>query len=179
MIVWINGTFGVGKTTTASIISERTGWRMFDPEHVGFLLAGNLRDLDFDDFQDLPPWRALVPAVADEIFRYTNSSAMVAVQTVLVEDYWAELASGLSARGLPAFHVVLDCGAEELRRRIETDEVEQQAREWRLEHVVAFERARGWLARSADVVVDTTDCGPEAVAQLVIEATNEALRAGR
>ena len=68
---------------------------------------------------------------------------------------------------------------EELRRRIETDEVEQQAREWRLEHVVAFERARGWLARSADVVVDTTDCGPEAVAQLVIEATNEALRAGR
>jgi broad-specificity NMP kinase len=178
-IVWINGTFGVGKTTTAKLISDRTSWRMFDPEHVGYLLAGNLRDLDFDDFQDLPPWRALVPAVADEIYRYTNSTAMVAVQTVLVEDYWVELITGLTERGLPAFHVLLDCEEEELRRRVGADEIEEQALEWRLDHIADFGRARDWLTRSADLVIDTTDRPPDVVAQLAIDAAEQVLSANQ
>lgn len=70
LIVWLNGPFGVGKTTTAELVTERSGWRLFDPEHVGYLLAGNLQDLGHDDFQDL------------------------------VEDYWRELATNLEAVGL-------------------------------------------------------------------------------
>lgn len=170
MIVWINGTFGVGKTTTAKAITERTNWRMFDPEHVGFLLAGNLRDLDFDDFQDLPPWRALVPAVAGEIYYYTNPAAMIAVQTVLVEKYWTELASGLAERNLEVLHVVLDCNEAELRRRIENDEIEPQALDWRLDHLAGLREARPWLARSADLYLDTTDLSSEAAALAIIEA---------
>ena len=176
MIIWINGTFGVGKTTTARFVNHHTGWRIFDPEHVGFLLAGSLRDLDFDDFQELPPWRALVPVFAEEIFRYTNSKAMIAVQSVLVEDYWNELTKGLAERGLPVLHVVLDCGGEELRRRIETDEIEEQARDWRLDHIGSFGQARDWLAPSADVLIDTTARSPEAVARIVIDAANQNLR---
>ena len=99
VIVWINGTFGVGKTTTAQAIAARTDWRTFDPEHVGFLLAGNMRDLAFDDFQDLPPWRTLIPVVAAEIFRFTRPPAMTAVQTVLVESYWEELNAGFEQTG--------------------------------------------------------------------------------
>ena len=138
MIVWINGPFGVGKTSTANAISEQTGWRLFDPEHVGYLLAANLRDLEFDDFQDLPPWRSLVPAVVDEIYRYTNPTAIIGVQTVLVERYWSELADGLAQRGLSVLHVVLDCEEAELRHRIENDEIESEALEWRLDHLAAF-----------------------------------------
>lgn len=174
MIVWINGTFGVGKTTTAHAVSDRTDWRKFDPEHVGYLLAGNLRDLEFDDFQDLPPWRALVPVVADEIYRYTNPPAMIAVQTVLVAKYWTELASGLAERDLPVLHVVLDCEEAELRRRIENDEVESQALEWRLDHLARFRDARPWLTQSADLVLDTTDLTPEAAAQVIIEVAEQA-----
>ncbi len=175
VIVWVNGTFGVGKTTTAKLISDRTSWRAFDPEHVGYLLATNLRDLNVDDFQDLPPWRALVPAVADQIFRFTGSTAMVAVQSVLVENYWAELSAGLTARGLPTFHVLLDCEEKELRRRIKSDEVEKQALQWRLDHIADFERARGWMTPSADLVIDTTEMTPGGVAQLVIDAAKQAL----
>ncbi len=174
MIVWINGTFGVGKTTTANAALERTDWRMFDPEHVGFLLAGNLRDLDFDDFQDLPPWRALVPAVADEIYRYTDPAAMIAVQTVLVESYWAELSDGLARRNLPVLHVVLDCDEAELRRRIENDEIESQALQWRLDHVARYQDARPWLTRSADLVLDTTDLTPATAAVAIVEAVEKA-----
>ena len=170
MIVWINGTFGVGKTTTADALLNRDGWRLFDPEHVGFLLADNLRDQEFSDFQDLPPWRALVPAVADEIYRFTNPKAMIAVQTVLVADYWEELVGGFGDRGLPIFHILLDCDENELRRRITADEVESQALEWRLDHIAKFHEARSWIADAADLVVDTTDVGPEAAADRIADA---------
>jgi len=174
MIVWINGTFGVGKTTTGAALRDQTGWRMFDPEHVGYLLAANLKDHEFDDFQDLPPWRTLVPVVAEEVFRYTRSDVMLAVQTVLTQDYWKELKVGLESRGLSVHHVVLRCETEELKRRIETDEVESQAREWRLDHVDRFESALGtWMADAADLVVDTTDLDPEAVARSIAESTTE------
>lgn len=174
VIVWINGTFGVGKTTTANAIVEQTDWRTFDPEHVGYLLAGSLRDLEFDDFQDLPPWRALVPAVADELYRFTRPSAMIAVQTVLVESYWAELNESLTARGLPVLHVVLDCERAELRRRIENDQAEREALAWRLDHLATFETARPWLTRSADLVLDTTAMTPNGTAKAIIEVAQEA-----
>ncbi len=50
MIIWLNGTFGAGKTTVASRLLElASGFRVFDPEFVGYLLmnAG----------QDIRPWR--------------------------------------------------------------------------------------------------------------------------
>jgi len=172
MIIWINGTFGVGKTTTAGLVAETPSWRTFDPEQVGYLLAGHLKDLEFDDFQDLPPWRALVPAVAEEIVDFTGCSALVAVQTVLVQSYWEELRTGLKHRDLPLFHVVLDCNEDELRRRIENDAVEHQAKDWRLDHIAKFHGARDWLTRSADIVVDTTHLKPPEVAEAVITAAN-------
>jgi hypothetical protein len=50
VILWMNGSFGVGKTTAANLIREREPlWRLFDPEWVGSMLRANLRDLDFDD----------------------------------------------------------------------------------------------------------------------------------
>jgi hypothetical protein len=39
MIVWINGAFGSGKTTTAGLLTKRLdGAKLFDPEYVGYLL---------------------------------------------------------------------------------------------------------------------------------------------
>jgi hypothetical protein len=53
MHVWVNGTFGVGKTTTATRMRELApAWRVFDPEWVGYMLRANLGDLTFSDFQD-------------------------------------------------------------------------------------------------------------------------------
>ncbi len=128
MILWLNGPFGGDKTTTANLLSDQPGWRLFDPEHVGYLLAGNLRDRQFDDFQDLPPRRALVPAVAHEISRFTGVH-LVAAQTVLRQPYWSELMAGLHEREIPVFHVALKCERSELIRRIEADEAEAGARD--------------------------------------------------
>jgi adenylylsulfate kinase-like enzyme len=39
VIIWMNGTFGVGKTTTAGhLVAKSDRLRLFDPEEVGYLL---------------------------------------------------------------------------------------------------------------------------------------------
>ncbi|MEO0492293.1 MAG: AAA family ATPase [Actinomycetota bacterium] len=169
MLVWINGPFGGGKTTTADALATDTGWPRFDPEHVGFVLQANLRDIEIDDFQDLSAWRALVPAMADELMAFRGSDTMIAVQSVLDESYWSEIRAGLTGRGRDVFHVWLTCDEDELRRRIEHDEDEADARAWRLDHVDAFTRAR-WACGAADLIVDTTGRSPEAIAATIAHA---------
>jgi hypothetical protein len=152
-MLWINGPFGVGKTTTARIVREREpSWRLFDPESVGYMLRANLADVDAYDFQDLPAWRALVPLVASEIASGTGDN-LLAVQTVLVEEYWLELERGFDAQGLQVRHVLLDADDAALRARIAADAC---ARQWRLDHVAAYESARSWMRARAELVVDTT-----------------------
>jgi len=68
VIVWLNGTFGVGKSATAAELARiMPGSRVFDAEIVGYMLMTMLQDLAFSDFQDLPPWRALVPVVTADL----------------------------------------------------------------------------------------------------------------
>jgi len=61
MIVFINGGFGVGKTTAALHLRERIAPSLlYDPEEIGFAIRAILRDVvPADDFQDYPEWRAL------------------------------------------------------------------------------------------------------------------------
>jgi hypothetical protein len=46
VIIWLNGTFGAGKTATAAkLLPLAPGARLFDPETVGYMLRANLADL--------------------------------------------------------------------------------------------------------------------------------------
>ncbi|MEU4190267.1 AAA family ATPase [Kribbella sp. NPDC026611] len=155
-IIWINGTFGVGKTTTAGKLVELIeGSRLFDPEHVGYLLRANLQDYQVTDFQQLPPWRTLVPIVMDELIRFTGHH-VIAVQTVLTESYWHELAAGLRARDHDLVHVVLDADAATLHTRIDADPEGHDIRPWRHDHVDEYATARPWLTKAANLTIDTT-----------------------
>lgn len=156
MLIWINGPFGGGKTSAArELVASRDDLRLFDPEWIGYMLLANLADVPHADFQDLAPWRALVPIVAAEIAALTGQT-LVVVQTVLVESYWQELRSGLEAVGLPPTMVLLDCGEDELRRRIVSDSEEAGAMPWRLDHIAPFIDSKPWLTRESAIVIDTT-----------------------
>lgn len=172
MIIWLNGTFGAGKTTTAAaLIPMLDGFRVFDPETVGYMLAPNLADLPVADFQHWPAWRPLVVATALALRNQTKQD-LVAPQTVLNEDYWTEIASGLRQQGEIVFHVVLDADADVLRSRIHRS---CEAREWRLAHLDRYISARRWMLANADLVLDTSAVSAVEAATSIAElvATNE------
>jgi hypothetical protein len=180
MIVWLNGAFGVGKTTTAARIRNRAAeWRPFDVEWVGYMLRANLSDHKFSDFQELPPWRKLVPRVAREIIDFTGES-LIAVQSVLRRQYWDELRKGLATEGLDVLHVVLDADEETLRSRIAGDQVFHQqiatgkidpgALAFRLSHLETYAEERAWMIEAADLVVDAAALDPDGVATLILDA---------
>ncbi|MGL4612138.1 MAG: hypothetical protein ACRCYY_21075 [Trueperaceae bacterium] len=62
MILWINGPFGVGKTTLTTTLHHRIqNSFIFDPETIGFMLRDTLSSENFpDDFQDVVIWRRSV-----------------------------------------------------------------------------------------------------------------------
>ena len=167
MIVWVNGAFGAGKTTTAAeLVSLLPDSRLFDPETVGYMLTPNLADRWPGDFQHWPPWRSLVAATAAELTAYTGQH-LIAPQTVIRKQYLDEITTALHAAGLEVFHVLLDVPEPVLRNRIEGS---QEAVEWRLEHVAEYQAARPWLLDDADLVVDTTELAPAEAAQRVARA---------
>jgi hypothetical protein len=121
-----------------------------------------------DNFQHWPPWRPLVVDTARRVLDYTDGT-LVMPMTVLVEDYWREISSGLAHHGIPLRHFVLHADEETLRERIENDTVLGPS-PFRLAHMTAYaEAARTWLRDEAEVV-DTTHLTPAQVAARIVEA---------
>jgi hypothetical protein len=165
VIVWLNGTFGAGKTATAGeLVRLLPAARIFDPEQVGYMLRHVLHE-PVDDFQDLPPWRPLVRETATRVLRHAGGT-LVAPQTVLVEAYAREIFDGLDDDGVDVRHFVLHADEAELVRRIEGDRVERGARAWRLDHLARYRQALPWLRRDG-TVVDTAGRSPQEVARVI------------
>ena len=170
MIVWLNGTHGVGKTTTSSLVQRLiNGSRVFDAEMVGELLMHVEPGLpETDDFQHWPPWRPLVVETARRLVEYTGGPLVVPM-TVLVERYWREISEGLAHHRVPVRHFVLHADRDTLRARINGDLVVGPS-EFRLEYVEAYlEAARTWLHDEAEVI-DTTHLTPDEVARRIAVA---------
>lgn len=170
MIVWINGTHGVGKTTTSTFVQQRLpASRVFDAEKVGETLMSVTPGLPpTDNFQDWPPWRPLVVETARRILDYTGGT-LVMPMTVLVEEYWREISGGLADYGIPVRHFVLHAEQDELRSRIASDPVYGPSA-FRFRYVDVYaEAARGWLHDAAEVI-DTTHRSAADVARQIAHA---------
>src|SRR5882672_149039 len=71
-----------------------------------------------DNFQHWPPWRQLVVETARRVLDYTGGT-LVMPMTVLVEQYWREISTGLAHHAIPVRHFVLHADQDTLRGRIE------------------------------------------------------------
>lgn len=62
MMIWINGTFGAGKTQAAYELRRKLpGACVYDPEDAGYFIRKSLPPaLRLEDFQDYPLWRTCV-----------------------------------------------------------------------------------------------------------------------
>jgi hypothetical protein len=172
VIVWLNGTHGAGKTTTAALLQQRLpDSRVLDAEKVGETLMDVSPGLPHtENFQHWPPWRPLVVETARRVLDYTGGT-LVMPMTVLVEPYWREISDGLAEHSVPVRHFVLHADQDTLRRRIEGDTVIGPAPStFRLRHLEPYaEAARTWLHAEAEVV-DTSDLTPDEVARQVADA---------
>jgi hypothetical protein len=165
MIVWLNGTFGAGKTTTAGELAGLLpNTRIFDSEHVGYMLRHVMTE-PVENFQDWAPWRPLVARTAVEILLSVGGN-LVIPQTVLNEDYLQEIFTGLRDEGLEVRHFLLHVEKNALVDRIKGDPNDPGAHEWRLNHVDRYQAALPWL-RDAAEVIDTTDVPAPEVAQKI------------
>jgi hypothetical protein len=164
VIVWINGPFGVGKTTlTAELCRREPKARAFDPERIGWVLKHTVGLVRHGDYQDLPAWRSATVAAA--AWQARGADPLVVPMTILRRQYLDEILGGLRARGHEVRHVLLDVSAPVLVERIESaDSPNPQG--WRLDNLGAFLTARHDL-RTAGDVVDTDDLEADEVADEV------------
>jgi hypothetical protein len=171
VIIWVNGPFGVGKTTTVTHLRALIPDALvFDTETIGYSIRPTLAaDYPVADFQDWPVWRESVVAVLASLDRFTGRRVIVP-QTVVVERYWTEIADGLAAAGVSVAAFTLDASAEEHERRIAGDaSVPTGTAQWRRRRAADFRGALGWLRRQT-TVIDTDDRTPADVAALIVAA---------
>ncbi|MEE6310450.1 AAA family ATPase [Plantactinospora veratri] len=166
MIVWVNGTHGVGKTTTSALVQQLIpGSRVFDAEKVGETLMDITPGLpETDNFQHWPPWRPLVVETAHRVLDYAGGTLVIPM-TVLVEQYWHEISAGLDQHAIPVRHFVLHADQDTLRRRIEGQHPVPSP--FRLQYLKPYaEAARTWLHAEAEVVDTTHLTPPQAALQI-------------
>ncbi|HUR03747.1 MAG TPA: ATP-binding protein [Nonomuraea sp.] len=172
MIVWLNGTHGAGKTTTSPLVQQLIPHsRVFDAEKVGETLMNITPGLpETDNFQHWPPWRQLVVETARSVLDYTGGT-LVMPMTVLVEQYWREISTGLAQHAIPVRHFVLHADQDTLRGRIEGDTLlGPLPSPFRLKYLEPYaEAARTWLHGEAEVI-DTTHLTPAQAALQIAEA---------
>ena len=167
VIIWLNGTFGVGKSSTAERLAALVpDSRVVDPETVGQMLRANLGDVPIADFQDWAAWRPLVAATLIEVAAMTGEHLIVPM-TVLKREYLDQILGLVRAADLDVFQVVLDASDTVLRSRIE---LATDAQLWRLAHLDEYGQARGWLTEGADFVVDTAASTPAQIARKIVAA---------
>jgi hypothetical protein len=100
MIILINGSFGVGKTTVAKLLRRSLpGSAVYDPEWVGFILRRlpkwiKLNGSGSDDYQDIALWRRSTVAGV-RLFRSLVSGPVIIPMAFSLRNYFDEVITGI------------------------------------------------------------------------------------
>ena len=118
MIVWINGSFGVGKTSTAELLkNELNNSIIYDPEEIGEFVS-NIFNYEKDDFQDYELWRTL----NFDILKYMCSiyEIVIVPMTITNKDYYDEIVNELITSGIKINHFVLNASRDNIIKRLDS-----------------------------------------------------------
>ncbi|MBS4219575.1 AAA family ATPase [Bacillus sp. FJAT-49711] len=119
MIIWINGTFGSGKSTTAYELERRIeDSHVYDPERFGYVLMRNVpREIALGDFQDYALWREanyrLLKQVAEQY-----RGVLIIPMTLTNERYFEEIVGRLKTDGIEIKHFTLSASKETIEKRL-------------------------------------------------------------
>ena len=131
MILLLNGSFGIGKTTVARILVARLPRAvLYDPELVGIALQRIARFVgrDVEDFQDLRLWRRLT-VIALRVVRLFRQNVIVPM-AFSNPDYLHEIRAGISRFEPRHIHVCLVAPLEVVQQRLQTRQLDPRDAQW-------------------------------------------------
>jgi hypothetical protein len=136
MIIFINGAFGVGKTTLAEQLVERIeNSLLFDAEDVGICLSHIVQPIEaFDDFQDLPMWRTLTIETARQL-KQTYRRTLIMPMTIWHRPYFEEVMAGLRQDEDQLYHFCLTASAETIAVRLHLRNYFPETHAFSYEHI--------------------------------------------
>ena len=174
MIVMLNGSFGVGKTTVATLLRKALpGSAIYDPEWVGYYIRRRpkwikLKGEGTDDYQDIDLWRRSV-VMGVRLFHGFVSGPLLVPMTFSHYGYFDEIVSGIRHFAPDVHLFCLKASLATLQARL-------------LQRGVAIDSPDGqWLARRITEcvaahqdpcfgeAVNTEHCSAAEVAQTIME----------
>ncbi|WP_404450946.1 AAA family ATPase [Virgibacillus necropolis] len=119
MIIWINGTFGSGKTTAAYELQRRLPQAIvYDPERFGYVLMANVpKDIQKDDFQDYPLWREANFSLLKQI-NEEYKGIIIVPMTLTNQLYHGEIVGKLKEHGVEVKHFTLSASKLTIQKRL-------------------------------------------------------------
>ena len=118
-VIWLNGAFGVGKTTVAEVLVEQVnGATLIDPELVGALLRVLVPpDWQTENFQDMPFWRSLTREAIGGLVS-AGHGPLVIPMTLVRLDYFDEIIGALRRNDVDVRHFALHASTETIISRL-------------------------------------------------------------
>lgn len=120
MIIWLNGAWGSGKTTTATELYKRLpGSMIYDPEEVGFFINKVLpKELHQSDFQDFKEWREINVQLLKKLANDFDGEIIVPM-TLINPLYVEEIIGELSQSNVEIYHFILETTPQTLNQRLD------------------------------------------------------------
>ena len=134
MIIWLNGPFGVGKTTLANLLhQEIPDSILYDPELLGDFFQENLpKAVCPEDFQDYPIWRQTTVQIIRDLATKTGQVIIVPM-TVFKKEYCQEIIEQGLIEDMCVQHNILVAEKETILDRL--DKRTQENNNWALKHL--------------------------------------------
>ena len=134
MIIWLNGPFGVGKTTLANLLhQEIPDSILYDPELLGDFFQENLpKAVCPEDFQDYLIWRQTTVQIIRDLATKTGKVIIVPM-TVFKKEYYQEIIEQGLREDMYVQHNILVAEKETILDRL--DKRTQENNNWALKHL--------------------------------------------
>jgi hypothetical protein len=152
MIIWLNGPFGVGKTTTARALQQRLPNAVIaDPERIGYVMKRTFwRE---PDYQHIDMWRRLT---VRQLARASRRATAIVPMTVVERDIFDQITGDAKVFALTAERATIEA-------RIDGT---PEAQRWRRDNLAR--RLAAFASDDFGERVPTDGLRPEAVADSIV-----------
>lgn len=162
MIYWLNGAYGVGKTTVAkALLPLLRNAHIYDPEFIGDGIRDNYPESLFcETYEEYPIWlETNYRLLKDLQIRYDGD--IIALMTLLRESSCGAIIQRLRDDGVPVKYIYLDADEATLRHRL-IDLGREKPDSWCVRHILVCLAAQ---ERDVHAVhINTVDRTPEEIA---------------